>query len=458
MSLSRIVLLATATFFPAVATLRAAPDVARLHDQLELATTDKDDLSRIELLRRILDAEPGDAKSHQLLIELWLKIQDYDMAESALNAWPAAPPRLAALTRADILHNRDRDLDGAIRILQDYLAKSPKDVGALEVLVQDLLGTNNREAQLKALDQLIALERDAPNLIHRANVKLQLVDYPGAVADAKAAQALEPDSSIVKDAIPQFERVEETLQALVPLDAAIAANPKDFSKFLDRTWWLRYGGMLDRALADANSAATLQPDSLMAKIAVARASCMLGKVKADDVRRDTLIDAEKPHALETSEAISACDLALIANPKDVAQLTARTAALNDAEQYLLARRDVETALALDPKAANAGIAGIQAAVLMGDDAGAATLLRQVEAMKPKKAPLARALGNLSEVYLEKPNLALALELANKSLALQETEQALRVKAAALQRLGKPKEAAAAFARADALKRAAKKKP
>jgi tetratricopeptide (TPR) repeat protein len=456
MSLPRIFLLATAAFIPAAAALHAAPDVGALRDQFELATTDKDDLSRIEILRRILDAEPGDAKSHQLLIELWLKIQDYDMAESTLNAWPAAPPRLVALTHADILHSRDRDLDGAIRVLQEYLAKSPKDAGVLEVLVQDLLGTSNREAQLKALDQLIALERDATNLIRRANVKLQLGDYSGAVTDAKAAQALEPDASIVKGAIPQFERVEETLQMLPPLDAAIAANPKDFAKLLDRTWWLRYGGMLDRALADANAAAALQPDSLMAKIAVVRAGSMLGKVKAADVLRESLIDADKPHALETSEAIAASDLALIANPKDAAQLTARAAALNDAGQYLLARRDVETALALDPKAADAGIAGIQAAVLMGDDTGAATLLRQVEAMKPKKAPLARALGKLSQVYFEKPNLALALDLANKSLALQETEQALRVKAAALQRLGKPKEAAAAFARADALEKKSKK--
>ncbi len=458
MSLLRIFLLATVASIPAAVSLRAAPDAAKLRDQLGLATADKDDLARIELLRRILDADPGDKKSRRLLTELWLKIQDYDMAESTLQAWPAAPAALTALTRAQILRYRDEDVPGAIHVLQDYLKKSPKDTAAYEALVLCLLTTDDRRALLAALDGYIALQRDLPTLFRRANVKLLLGDYRGAVADAKAAQAIDPDSSVVKDNIPQYERVEESLKALPPLDKALAADPKDFLRLLDRTWWLRYGGMLDRALADANAAAALEPDSLMAKIAVARASCMLGKVKAPDIHRDTLIDAEKPHALETSQAIAACDLALIANPKDVSQLAARAAALIDAGQYLLARRDAESALALDPKAAEAGIAGMEAAVLMGDDAGGATLLRQVEAMKPEKAPLARALAEISQVYLEKPNLALAVELAGKSLALRETEQAWRVKAAALQRLGKTKDANAAFSRADALKKAAKKKP
>jgi tetratricopeptide (TPR) repeat protein len=438
--------------FPALAPLRAATDTSDLRAQLELATTDKDDLSRIEILRRILDAEPGDAKSHQLLIELWLKIQDYDMAESTLEAWPDAPAELAALTRAQVLRLRDQDVAGAIRVLEAYLKTAPKSVPALEMLVDDLLLTEDHLATLGALDRLVWLQHWPKNLLHRADVKLLLGDYRGAVSDAKAAKKLNPEAEVVKENLPKFERVEEALNTLPPLDKTLAANPKDFTTLLTRSWWRRYGYMLDGALADAQAAAALQPSSLMAKIAVARASYMLDKVKAADVRRDSLIDVDKAHSIESAQAIALCDLALAANPKDVAQLTKRAIALDDAEQYLLARRDVDAALAIDPKSADAGIAGIQAAVLMGDDTGAATLLRQVEAMKPKKAPLAKALTDLANVYLEKSNLALANELADKSLALQESEPALRVKAAALQRLGKTDEAKAAFARADELKK------
>jgi tetratricopeptide (TPR) repeat protein len=451
MSLPRTLLLATAAFLPLGASLRAAPDVAKLRDQLALATTDADTLSRIELLRRILDAEPVDTKSHQLLIELWLKIQDYDMAEATLKAWPDAPPAVAALTTAQVLRYRDRDIPGAIRVLREYLAKSPKDLDAHHALVSALLTTNDAKAQIAALDALILLERDETSYIQRANAKLADGDYTGAIADAKTAQSINADANIVKSNLPQFERLGETLKALPPLDAAITANPHDYAKLLDRSWWLRYGGLNARALADANAALALEPDSLMAKLARARTGYLLDQIKADDVKRDDLIDVSKPHALETSEAIAACDLALASDPKNVTQLSARAAALNDAEQYLLARRDADTALAIDPKAADAALAGIYASVMLGDDTTAATLLRQVESMKPNKAKFSQALGDLSDLYLQKSNLPIALDLADKSIALKPTEHAWRVKAAALQRMGRTKEAQAAFARADKLK-------
>ncbi|MGH8046977.1 MAG: hypothetical protein ACREKL_07000, partial [Chthoniobacterales bacterium] len=116
----------------AVLPLHAAPDTTKLREQLQLATKDGDTLSRIELLRRILDANPSDAKSQELLIALWLNIEDYDMAEAALNAWPAAPPKTVVLTRAQILRNRDKDFSGAVKLLNDYLAKFPKDTAAWE--------------------------------------------------------------------------------------------------------------------------------------------------------------------------------------------------------------------------------------------------------------------------------------------------------------------------------------
>jgi tetratricopeptide (TPR) repeat protein len=450
MASARFSLFAAAAFSLTLGFLQAAPDATKLREQLELATTGDDTLSRIEILRRLLDADPTDAASHRLLIELWLGVKDYDMAEATLNAWPEAPADLSALTRAAILRHRDNNIPGAASVLREYLAKSPRDIPAHEALVSALLATQDFAAQVAALDALIALKRDAANLIQRANAKLRAGDFTGALADAQAAQALEPEAEVVKGAMPAFERLQEALAALPPLDAALAANPQDFPKLLERAWWLRYGNVLARSLADADAAVAIAPDSLAARITRARVRYLLDQLKAEDALRDELIDVGKAHAIETLLAIAAGDAALAKNPKDAAQLRNRAHALNEAEQYLLAQRDAEAALALAPKDVAAGLEALFATALLGQDPAPA--LRRLEVMKPSKMQLALANGYVADYYLRQSNLPLALEFADRSLALQETAYQLRVKAAALQRLGRAEEAAAATHRANAIQK------
>jgi tetratricopeptide (TPR) repeat protein len=439
-----------ALFLAAMASVVAAPDVAKLREQLQLATTDDDTLSRIELLRRILDAEPGDTASHQLLVELWLKVADYDMAESALKAWPAAPAGFAALARSEILLKRDKDVAGAIRVLRDHLATAPKDVDAWNALADALLTTDDAKAQLEALDALIALQPDAKRLIQRAQAKFRFGDFTGAVSDAKAAQALSPDSDFVKANLPQFERLAEALQMLPPLDAAIEKDPKDFAKLLERSWWRRYGGMNAQSLADAEAALAIDADSTMARLARERARYLLDEVKAEDVLRDERIDVKKAHSFEAAQTIAAADLALAKNAKDVEALRRRAFALNDAEQYLLAKQDAEAAIAIDPKAVPVALEALYATEMLGQDPAA--LYRRIERMQPTKPQLATAAGYLADFYLRQSNLPLALEFADRSLALREDARILRVKAAALQRLNRGDEARAAMRRADTLEK------
>jgi tetratricopeptide (TPR) repeat protein len=450
MAFVRPLLFATGILCLAATPLVATPDVVKLREQLKLATTDDDTLSRIELLRRILDAEPGDAASHQLLIELWLKIADYDMAEAALKAWPAAPAGFAALARSEILLKRDKDVAGAIRVLREYLAIAPKDTNAWNALADALLTTDDAKGQLEALDALIALQPDSKRLIQRAQAKFRLGDYTGAIADAKAAQALSPDSDFVKGNIPQFERLAEALQMLPPLDAAIQKDPKDFAKLLERSWWRRYGGMNTQSLADADAALAVVPDSLMARIARERVRYLLDEVKAEDVLRDELIDVRKAHSLDAAQTIAASDLALAKNAKDIEALRKRAFALNDAEQYLLAQRDAETALTIDPKAVPVALEALYATEMLGQDPAA--LYRRIEQMQPTKPQLATAASYLADFYLRQSNLPLALEFADRSLALREDIRVLRVKAAALQRLNRNDEAKAAMRRADTLEK------
>src|SRR5690349_13355617 len=80
---------------------------ASLREQLALAEKAEDTYSEIELIRRVLDKEPGDADLQEQLIRLWLKVEDYDMAEAALKSWKSAPEGLRAEIGAEILYNRD---------------------------------------------------------------------------------------------------------------------------------------------------------------------------------------------------------------------------------------------------------------------------------------------------------------------------------------------------------------
>jgi tetratricopeptide (TPR) repeat protein len=450
MAYVRPLLLATGVLCVTATSAVAAPNVAKLREQLQLATTDDDTLSRIELLRRLLDAEPGDTASHRLLVELWLKVADYDMAESTLKTWPDAPAGFAALARSEILLKRDKDAAGAVRVLRDYLATAPKDADAWNALADALLTTDDAKGQLEALDALITLQPDSKRLIQRAQAKFRLGDYTGAIADAKAAQALSPNSDFVKSNLPQFERLAEALQMLQPLDAAIQKDPKDFAKLLERGWWRRYGGMNTQSLADADAALAIIPDSVMARLARERARYMLDEVKADDVLRDEQIDVKKAHSLEAVQTMAAADLALAKNAKDVEALRKRAFALNDAEQFLLAKRDAEAALDIDPKAVPVALEALYATEMLGQDPAA--LYRRIEQMQPTKPQLGAAAGYLAEFYLRGSNLPLALEFADRSLALREDARILRVKAAALQRLNRGDEAKAAMRRADTLEK------
>lgn len=428
-----------------------APDLAKLKSQLALAAEKDDKLAEIEILRRILDADPQDTKSHQALIDLWLVIEDYDMAQATVDAWANAPAGTVALTHAAVLRYRDEDIPAAIKVLRDYLAKSPKDVDAWKALVSCLLTTHDAAAQVDALNALIALIALQPSpdaYMERANAKLQLRDYTGAMADARAAQKMDPDASTVKQNMPTFERMEEALKAIAPLDAALTKDPKDVSALLARAWWFRYGGMNDRSLTDAQAALTILPDSIMARIAAARAQYLLNQLKAEDALRDLAIDVNKAHSLEAAQAIVMDDLALAKNPKDAKALRDRAYALNDAQQFLLAKRDAEAALAIDSKFAAAAMEDLYSTEMLGQDP--APIYRRIEGMKPPKDQMSLAAAYLGEYYLRQSSLQLALEFAQKSLDLKETERALRTKAAVLNRLGRTDEAKAATSRADAI--------
>lgn len=455
LQLSRLLMRKTLIGMAAIVFLTCAmaiadADVTRLHEQLALATKDDATPSRIELLRRILDIEPSDVASRRLLVELLLKVNDYDLAEATLKAWPDAPPGVTAVTRAAVQRYRDQDLNGAIRTLRDYLATTPQDNDAHEALVSALLVTNDLAAQLAALDAFVSVQRDASNLMRRAKVKSQLGDYRGAIEDAKAAAALEPQSEIVKSNLPSFQRLEEVIQVLPHLDAAVTKDPHALDSLLERAWWFHYTGIYTRSLADAAAALNESPDSIAAKITHAKARWHLGQLTPDRALKDELINVTRPLALEAMRKIADADVALKQKPNNATFLLQRAQALNGAEQYLLALRDAKTALAIDEHSVDAALEALSATSQLHQDP--TPIFRQIEAMNPPKTQLALASAQIADYYFQTHKLPLALDFANRSIAVSETVSALRVKAAILQRLGRYNEALKVNRRADSLSR------
>ena len=88
--------------------------------------------------------------------------------------------------------------------------------------------------------------------------------------------------------------------------------------------------------------------------------------------------------------------------------------------------------------------------MLGDDPS--PLFRRLEQMKPTKSQRALANGYIAEMYFRQAKFPLALEFANRSLALEETERLLRLKGAVLQRLDRGTEATEVLRRAEALRK------
>ena len=118
-----------------------------LRDQLALAGKNEDTHAQIELIRRILDQEPGDGDLREQLADLWMSVEDYDMAEATLREWSDAPEAVRANVLAAVLFERDQKKDEAVAMLEEYLARNPDDLEIMRQLV-GYLGDMGREERV----------------------------------------------------------------------------------------------------------------------------------------------------------------------------------------------------------------------------------------------------------------------------------------------------------------------
>jgi len=341
-----------------------APELRQLRVQLKAAEDAADKPAIIELSRRIVAIAPNDSNAWEKLAQAQLDAEDLDRLEETLDAWQKTvrhPPTAIEDFRGDLSLKR-KDYENAERHWLAFLATKPSAADAAteyddlgDLCVEQARWADNAAYRMKA----IAAKDSAARRVFRACAFLRLHKWDAAYADMAKANKIDASDSQVKEWLPQFERLQKFLPQIKTLDVQIAKSPNDPAAaglLLERARIFTLAGRPLLALDDAERALKLQPASMRARIQTAEA--LLDDNRAEDaaelqVGKDLLRGDDKHVSEQALHGLGALDARLLANPRDVDALAARSKILRELRQFTLAFADARAALAIDDKSAAA---------------------------------------------------------------------------------------------------------
>ena len=425
--------------------LHATSDVSTLRAQLAAAEKTEDKPAIIELSRRLLVVAPKDSAVWEKLAQAQLALDDFDRCGATLDAWEKAvqpPPAVIDDIRGDIFYAR-KDYKTAEQYWLAYIAKKPPRDDAIATLqaLADLCVEQSRwRDNLDFRTRIISLRDTAANRVGRATAFLRLHRWDEAFADMKKANALDPTDETVKQWLPQFERLQNSLVRIKALDAQIAKSPNDFGLLLDRARAFTRAQRPLLALEDCEQAMKLQPASMRARIQTAEA--FLDTDRPDDAAKlevsPNLVHAADNHVSESAlDDLGANDALLLQNPRNVDALVGRAKTLRALRQHVLSLKDSEAALAIDDKSASAHF---EAAHDLDElDNSKEALAHAVKATELNPAD-SNAWYLRGALEAKRANYPAAIESFTRSLNLNEWVEALRDREKCERRIGKTKEA------------------
>jgi tetratricopeptide (TPR) repeat protein len=419
----------------------AAMGSLSLPEQLELARQDQNTTSQIEIIRRMISAGEGTDELRGRLVELWLSIQDFDMAGVALKEWKSAPPETVALTRAEILLKRDQNPEEAISILEYFLVKNPSSEEATRRLADVLWQESRSKRLVEFLTASPLISGDAQLMMRRAQGQRELGNFAAAIADMDSAIAMAPDNTAITNMAPSFERLKQALPAMQAAQATLATSPTDLGALVSMAFWKLYAG-LPKSDSQSNAAAALSahPDSMAAKIAVAVSS----PLPKSEVLKTYLVNLDAP-GLDPAQltALVQLDDAVNTSPKKAEALVKRAYFLSDRPaQYELALADAAAALAIQPENSGALLEEIYSYSQLRRTNLAAASLQALEAFKPGANTLSTGYRYLADAEFAEGKYLTALGTVNRSIALAASVPAYKLRAAIYQRLGRETESRA----------------
>ena len=422
----------------------ASGDVSQLHAQLSKAEEAEDKAAIIELSRRIVAIAPNDSDAWETLAQTQLEIEDLDRLVQTLDAWQKVrrPPAAIEDFRGDLCLKR-KDYHNAERHWLAFLATKPPapDAATEYDKLADLCVTQERWADNAAYrTKAIAAEDSAARRVFRACAFLRLHKWDAAYADMAKANKMDASDPQVKEWLPQFERLQKFLPRIKALDARIAKSPNDIALLLERARIFTLAGRPLLALDDAERALKLQPASMRARIQTAEA--LLDVDRAEDaekleVGKDLLRGDDKHVNEEVLRGLGALDSRLLANPRDVDALAARSKILRGLLQFTLALADARAALALDDKSAAAHFEAAHDLDGLGQSKDALAHARTATELDPNDPVKWYYRGLLEAKRLDFPA---AIESQTRSLGIRESLVALREREQCERRLGKVSQA------------------
>ena len=272
--------------------------------------------------------------------------------------------------------------------------------------------------------------------VFRACAFMRLHKWDAAYADMAKANKIDASDSQVKEWLPQFERLQKFLPRIKALDARIAKSPSDIALLLDRARIFTLAGRPLLALDDADRALKLQPTSMRARIQTSEA--LLDVNRAEDavklqVSKDLLRGDDKHVSEQALRELGALDSRLLANPRDVDALAARSKILRGLLQFTLALADARAALAVNDKSAAAHFETAHDLDGLGQSKEALAQARAATELDPNDPVKWYYRGVLEARRADFPA---AIESQTRSLGIRESLVALREREQCERRIGK----------------------
>ena len=202
-----------------------------------------------------------------------------------------------------------------------------------------------------AYSKLLAAEESGPLLMQRALVRRRMHRWTEAMEDQQRARQLAPGDPAVQRGAELWQRLEQVLPEIRPLDARLAVVPEDDQFFADRALLFLRARDPELALEDSEAASRLAPWAVRPRLLRALALIDLDRAEECDG-----LGVEKTLRLENLEAgffntIARLDADIGADRENAELRAARAWHLNEIEQPRLALEDTEAAFGHDEKSA-----------------------------------------------------------------------------------------------------------
>jgi hypothetical protein len=338
-----------------------APELQQLRTQLKTAQDANDKPAIIELSRRIVAIAPNDSNTWDTLAQTQLENEDLDGLERTLGAWEKSfrrPPAAIDDFHASLCFKR-KDYRCAEQHWLAFIATKPSaaDVATDYDNLAELCAAQARWADHAAYQtKAVAAQDTAARRVLRAVAFLRLHKWDAAYSDMAKANKMDATDVQVKEWLPQFERLQQFLPRIKPLDVQIAKSPNDVGLLLDRARVFTLAGRPLLALDDVERAFKLEPASMRARIQTAEA--LLEVDRADDAAKlevsgDLIRGKDRLVTDNVLRELGALDSRLQQNPKDIDALVARAKILGQLRQFTLSLADANAALLINDKSAAA---------------------------------------------------------------------------------------------------------